>query len=130
MARNPGSRALPCKHMDAITECAMSQYHAEENVVQTCPQEQGAVTDALPLIRLMRHEAAWAFPTSQRYRSAVRAALRLAAKVEPDPLMLIDWCQTVPIEELDDLTALELISQGRATAVTQFLSSILGGKRG
>ncbi|MFK2892409.1 hypothetical protein [Dyella flagellata] len=69
------------------------------------------------------------FRVSAWHRSAMCEVLGLAARLEDDPLLLAAWYQTAPIAELNDLTAMELVSQGMATAVMRFLRSIQSGER-
>lgn len=60
---------------------------------------------------------------------AMLAVLRTAVRIEPDPIEAGHWYRSIPIAELDGLTAARLVSQGRADEVIAFLCSICNGGR-
>lgn len=60
---------------------------------------------------------------------AAQLVQRIAARIEPDPREVMHWYRKVPITELDQLTAAELVVAGRAEAVIKFLQAIGRGQR-
>ena len=60
---------------------------------------------------------------------ATLAVLELARRIEPDIAAAIHWYRHTPIAELDGRTALQLVAQGRADAVMDFLRAIGAGDR-
>lgn len=52
------------------------------------------------------------------------AVLRAAAKLEPNPALLITWYRETPIAALGQLTAEQLVGMGRAEMVVAFLRRI------
>lgn len=88
-----------------------------------------SIVDAFLSICLKEIEKDRQFRVSAWHRSAMYRVLRLAARLEDDPILLAAWYQTSPIAELDNLTAMELVSRGMATAVMRFLRSIHSGDR-
>ena len=64
-------------------------------------------------------------PSKDTFISAVRAVLRTAAALEPDPVGAMAWYRSVPIAVLDGLTAAELVNEGRAHAVLAFLRAAI-----
>jgi hypothetical protein len=61
--------------------------------------------------------------------SAMLTVLRVAVQVEPDPVETGLWYQRTRIVELDNLTAAQLVSLGRAEEVVGFLVSVRDGRR-
>lgn len=57
------------------------------------------------------------------------AVLRVAAQVEPDPALAMQWYRKTHIAELGHLTASELVAMGRSEAVIDFLQGIRDGQR-
>jgi len=64
------------------------------------------------------------------HNTIVSAVLELAKLIEPSMADVIIWYVHVPIKELGDLSACQLVEQGRADAVLAFLKSIYCGERG
>ena len=60
----------------------------------------------------------------------VNAVFELARLVEPSMAAVIIWYVHMPIKELDNLSARQLVEEGRADAVLDFLKSIYFGERG
>jgi hypothetical protein len=60
----------------------------------------------------------------------VNAILELAQLIEPSVAAVIIWYVHMPIRELGNLSARQLVEQGRANAVLAFLKSIYCGERG
>ncbi|RDD80160.1 hypothetical protein DVJ77_18630 [Dyella tabacisoli] len=54
----------------------------------------------------------------------------LARKIEPDAFAAMHWYRHVPITELGNLSARQLVAQGQAESVVTFLESIYFGDRG
>lgn len=54
----------------------------------------------------------------------VTPVLRAAARIEPNPALVIAWYYSTPIAQLDHLTAADLIAAGRAEDVLKFLRGI------
>jgi len=63
-------------------------------------------------------------------RTAALAVLEAAAELEPELAEAVAWYLLVPIAELDQLTAGELVAQGREAAVLAFLRAVIDGRRG
>ena len=63
-------------------------------------------------------------------RTAALAVLEAAAELEPALAEAVAWYLLVPIAELDQLTAGELVAQGREAAVLAFLRAVIDGRRG
>ncbi|QNK01327.1 hypothetical protein [Dyella telluris] len=61
--------------------------------------------------------------------AAMLAVLESARKVETSFLAVIAWYRDVAIAELDGCTARELVANGRAADVIDFLSDIQQGGR-
>ena len=59
-----------------------------------------------------------------------RRVLALATKLEGDALLAHAWYRDIPIAEFDQLTASELVRDGRAVSVILFLRAIDEGRRG
>jgi hypothetical protein len=55
------------------------------------------------------------------------AVLRVAAEIEPNPAVVMDWYRWTPIRELGNLSAEQLVALGRAEMVIAFLRSIRDG---
>jgi hypothetical protein len=56
--------------------------------------------------------------------------MQLALSIESDPAAIEDWFWSATIRELGGLTAQQLVAQGNATLVIEFLWSIRRGERG
>ena len=63
-------------------------------------------------------------------RTAALAVLEAAAELEPELAEAVAWYLLVPIAELGQLTASELVAQGREAAVLAFLRAVIDGRRG
>ena len=61
--------------------------------------------------------------------AATLAVLGLARKIEPNILAVADWYRKVPIVELGNVPARELVAMGEGESVVAFLKSILRGLR-
>jgi hypothetical protein len=59
----------------------------------------------------------------------VFGVLRIAQEIEPNPNVMLSWYQHTKIDELDSLTAEQLVHEGRAADVIRFLRSIQTGAR-
>lgn len=60
----------------------------------------------------------------------VSTVLELARLIEPNMAAVITWYLHVPIRELGNLSARQLVEQGRTDAVIAFLREIWRGERG
>ncbi|WP_266180356.1 hypothetical protein [Dyella humicola] len=61
--------------------------------------------------------------------AATIAVLGLARKIEPNVAAAMDWYRNVPIVELGNLSARQLVAQGDAEFVIGFLKCIQSGDR-
>lgn len=68
--------------------------------------------------------------TSQPLDFALIHIMRLALSIERDPAVIDDWFLSAAIRELGGLTAQQLVAQGDAKLVIEFLWSIRRGERG
>jgi hypothetical protein len=59
----------------------------------------------------------------------VNAVFELARLIEPSMAAVIIWYVHMPIKELGNLSARQLVEEGRADAVLAFLKSIYCGDR-
>jgi hypothetical protein len=59
----------------------------------------------------------------------VLIVLRIAQEIEPNANEMLSWYQHTKINELDSLTAEQLVHDGRAAEVIRFLRSIRSGVR-
>jgi hypothetical protein len=59
----------------------------------------------------------------------VAAVLRVAREIETNPNAMIFWYQHVKIIELGSLTAEQLVNDGRANEIVQFLRSVQSGMK-
>jgi len=59
----------------------------------------------------------------------VLSVLRIAQEIEPNPNAMLSWYQHTQIDELDSLTAEQLVHDGRAAEVIRFLRAIQAGVR-
>ena len=57
------------------------------------------------------------------------AVLELAHLIEPSMAAVIIWYVHMPIKELGNLSARQLVEQGKADAVLAFLKSVYCGER-
>jgi len=62
-------------------------------------------------------------------KTIAAAVFELAKLIEPNMAEVIIWYVHVPIKELGNLSARQLVEQGRADAVLAFLKSIYFGER-
>jgi hypothetical protein len=74
-------------------------------------------------------------PCPEKYTSLGNAVLdvllvlRIAQEIEPNPNEMLFWYQNTKINELDSLTAEQLVHDGRAAEVIEFLRSIRSAVR-
>ena len=61
---------------------------------------------------------------------AMLVVLRMAREVEADPVAVASWYRDTRIAEFGDLTAAQLVAQGRADDVIMFLHAVRNGRRG
>jgi hypothetical protein len=61
--------------------------------------------------------------------SDVLTVPRIAQEIEPNPNAMLSWYQHTQIDELDSLTAEQLVHEGRAAEVIRFLRAIQAGVR-
>lgn len=61
--------------------------------------------------------------------AATSEILRLASQLEGNDAHLMEWFRDVPINELGDVTARELVLRNESCHVISFLRSILEGER-
>lgn len=80
---------------------------------------------AAPTVTALRSSVNFRHPSL----SATLAVLELARKIEPGVVTAMHWYRNVPITELGDLSAQQLVARGRAESVVAFLKSILRGDR-
>lgn len=59
----------------------------------------------------------------------VLTVLRIAQEIEPNPNATLSWYQHTQIDELDSLTAEQLVHDGRAAEVIRFLRAVQAGVR-
>jgi hypothetical protein len=60
-----------------------------------------------------------------RARHAMRHVLRLAQRLDADPQAVLCWYHAQAIAPLDQRTAAQLVAEGQATRVIQFLRDAL-----
>ncbi|RUL78832.1 hypothetical protein [Dyella choica] len=82
---------------------------------------------ALMLTRMTIIRQVTAMATLQS--TIVNTVLELARLVEPNMAAVITWYFHVPIAELGNLSARQLVEQGRTDAVVAFLKAICCGDR-
>ena len=68
--------------------------------------------------------------TGQAPDFALIQVMRLALSIESDPAAIDDWFLSASIRELGGFTAQQLLAQGDAKKVIEFLWSIRRGERG
>jgi Protein of unknown function (DUF2384) len=58
------------------------------------------------------------------------AVINAAARISDDPVKAIEWYRTEPLSVFDSKTAEQLVSEGRAQDVLQYIASLEAGAAG
>ena len=108
--------------------------HAAFAVTGNLMKAAGGDSDAIRDLRKKHLDRRDASPRGVAYvesrRNEQRWILRMAAAIEPDAVLLMNWFQGDPITALGGLTAEELVANGAYEELVAFLCAIDRGSSG